>query len=118
MIVIGSAGGDFPTRGFLDAYDAATGKRRWRFYTVPAPGEPGNDTWASDSWRTGGGAPWLTGSFDPTSGLLYWGVGNPNPDLYGGSREGDNLYTDSVVALEAATGKLVWHFSVHSPRHP
>lgn len=110
MIVTGSAGGDFATRGFIDAYDAATGKRRWRFYTVPAQGEPGNETWASGSWRTGGGAPWMTGSFDPASGLLYWGIGNPNPDLYGGGRAGDNLYTDSVVALEAATGKLVWHF--------
>jgi alcohol dehydrogenase (cytochrome c) len=110
MIVMGSAGGDFATRGFIDAYDAATGKRRWRFYTVPAQGEPGNETWAADSWRTGGGAPWMTGSYDPTSGLLYWGVGNPNPDLYGGGRAGDNLYTDGVVALEATTGKLVWHF--------
>jgi alcohol dehydrogenase (cytochrome c) len=110
MIVIGSGGGDLASRQFLDAYDAATGKRRWRFYTIPAPGEPGNETWSSGSWRTGGGGPWMTGAFDPALGLLYWGVGNPNPDLYGGSRLGDNLYTNSVVALEAATGKLVWHF--------
>lgn len=110
MIVIGSSGGDFATRGFIDAYDAATGKRRWRFYTIPAPGSPGNQTWSSGSWRTGGGAPWLTGSFDPALGLLYWGVGNPNPDFYEDGRKGDNLYTDSVVALEAATGKLVWYF--------
>jgi alcohol dehydrogenase (cytochrome c) len=110
MIVIGSAGGELATRQFLDAYDAATGKRRWRFYPVPAPGEPGNETWASDSWRTGGGPAWQTGAFDPALGLLYWGVGNPNPDLYGEGRAGDNLYTESVVALEAATGKLVWHF--------
>jgi alcohol dehydrogenase (cytochrome c) len=109
-IVIGVAGGDFATRWFVDAYDAATGKRRWRFYTIPAAGEPGNETWSTDSWRTGGGAAWMTGSFDPGSGLLYWGVGNPNPDLYGDGRGGDNLYTDSVVALRADTGKLVWHF--------
>lgn len=110
LIIIGGAGGDFATRGFIDAYDAQSGQRRWRFYTIPGPGEPGNETWAVDSWRTGGGAPWMTGSFDPESGLLYWGVGNPNPDLYGGSRAGDNWYTDSVVALRADTGKLVWHF--------
>ncbi len=110
MIVTGVAGGDFATRGFLDAYDAATGKRRWRFYTVPAPGEPGGETWDSGSYRTGGGPTWMTGSFDPESGLLYWGVGNPNPDFFGDIRKGDNLYTDSVVALEAATGRLRWHF--------
>lgn len=110
MIVIGIAGGDFATRGFLDAYDAATGKRRWRFYTVPAPGDPGGETWQSDSFRSGGGAPWMTGSFDPNLGLLYWGVGNPNPDFFGEHRKGDNLYTDSVVALEAATGRLRWYF--------
>jgi alcohol dehydrogenase (cytochrome c) len=110
MIVIGSGGGDLASRQFLDAYDAATGKRRWRFYTVPAPGESGNETWASGSWRTGGGGPWMTGAYDPELGLLYWGVGNPNPDLYGGSRLGDNLYTCSVLALNASTGKLVWYF--------
>jgi len=110
MIVSGIAGGDFATRGFLEAYDAATGKRRWRFETVPTPGEPGGETWESDSFRTGGGPTWMTGSFDPTSGLLYWGVGNPNPDFFGASRKGDNLYTNSVVALEAATGKLRWYF--------
>lgn len=111
MVVTGMAGGDFPTRGFLDAYDAATGKRRWRFYTIPAPGEKGGETWhATSSYKTGGGATWLTGTFDPTLGVLYWGVGNPNPDFYGENRPGDNLYTDSVVALNADTGRLRWHF--------
>lgn len=110
MIIIGSGGGDLASRQFLDAYDAASGARRWRFYTVPAPGEPGHDTWEGDSWRTGGGGPWMTGAYDPDLGLIYWGVGNPNPDLYGGARLGDNLYTNSVVALDAHSGKLVWHF--------
>jgi alcohol dehydrogenase (cytochrome c) len=110
MVITGIAGGDFPTRGFLDAYDAATGKRRWRFNTIPDPGEPGSDTWEGDSYRTGGGPTWMTGSFDPNLGLLYWGVGNPHPDYFGGRRKGDNLYTDSVLALEIATGKLRWYF--------
>jgi alcohol dehydrogenase (cytochrome c) len=110
MIVIGSGGGDLASRQFLDAYDAATGALRWRFYTIPAAGEPGNDTWSGNSWRTGGGGPWMTGAYDPQLRLLYWGVGNPNPDLYGGSRLGDNLYTNSVVAIHAATGKLAWYF--------
>lgn len=110
LVVTGMAGGDFATRGFLDAYDAASGKRRWRFYTVPAPHDPGGDTWQGESFRTGGGPTWMTGSYDPKSGLLYWGVGNPNPDFFGDSRKGDNLYTDSVVALELATGKLRWYF--------
>jgi alcohol dehydrogenase (cytochrome c) len=110
MIVIGSGGGDLASRQFLDAYDARTGAQRWRFYTIPASGETGNETWSGNSWRTGGGGPWMTGAYDPDLGLLYWGVGNPNPDLYGGSRLGDNLYTNSVVAINASTGKLVWYF--------
>ncbi|MGO8972922.1 MAG: PQQ-binding-like beta-propeller repeat protein [Steroidobacteraceae bacterium] len=110
MIVTGIAGGDYATHGFLDAYDAATGKRRWRFDTLAEPGAPGGETWEPDSVRTGGGPTWMTGSFDPNSGLLYWGVGNPNPDFFGASRKGDNLYTDSAVAIDAATGKLRWFF--------
>ena len=110
LILIGSAGGENPTRGFIDAYDANTGERRWRFYTIPERGKPGNETWSGDSWKTGGGAPWLTGSYDPALGLAYWGVGNPNPDFNGSGRLGDNLYTCSVVALDVKTGTLRWHF--------
>jgi len=110
LIVIGSAGGEFATRGFLDAYDAATGQRRWRFYTIPEPGSPGQETWSGDSWKTGGGAPWFIGSYDPVLDLLYWGTGNPNPDYDGDARRGDNLYTACVVALDPATGALKWHF--------
>jgi alcohol dehydrogenase (cytochrome c) len=110
MVVTGVAGGEFGVRGFIDAYDAASGKRRWRFYTVPAPGESGSGSWAGDSWRTGGAPTWLTGSFDPQLRTLYWGVGNPSPNFYGEDRKGDNLYSDSVIALDADTGKLRWHF--------
>ena len=109
-VIIGAAGGDYGVRGFIDAYDAETGTRRWRFHTVPALGEPGNNTWYHDSWRTGGGAAWLTGAYDPSLNLLYWGVGNPGPDFNGETRAGDNLYTNSVVALDADSGRLVWHF--------
>jgi alcohol dehydrogenase (cytochrome c) len=97
-------------RGFIAAYDVNTGKERWRFVTVPGPGSKGNETWAGDSWRKGGAGTWLTGSYDPQSDLLYWGVGNPRPDFDRKSREGDNLYSDSVVALRGTTGQLVWHF--------
>ncbi len=109
-IVVGVAGGEYGIRGFIDAYDAETGKRAWRFYTIPGPGEPGNESWAGDSWKSGGAPGWLTGSYDPELNLIYWGIGNPGPDLYGGHRKGDNLYSDSVVALDADTGKLKWYF--------
>ncbi|HSF14267.1 MAG TPA: PQQ-dependent dehydrogenase, methanol/ethanol family [Vicinamibacteria bacterium] len=109
-IVMGVSGGEAGIRGFLDAYDAATGERIWRFHTVPGPGEPGNETWGGDSWKTGGGATWLTGSYDPESDLLIWGTGNPAPDWNGDSRPGDNLYTCSVVALHADSGTLAWSF--------
>jgi alcohol dehydrogenase (cytochrome c) len=110
MVVIGSAGGEFAARGFITALDAATGAVRWRFETIPGEGEPGNETWSGDSWKSGGGPSWLTGSYDPALGLLYLGIGNPNPDFNGEARLGDNLYTNSVVALDAATGALRWHF--------
>ena len=110
MVVIGSAGGEFAARGFITALDAATGAVRWRFETIPGEGEPGNETWGGDSWKTGGGPSWLTGSYDPGLGLLYLGIGNPNPDFNGDVRPGDNLYTNSVVALDAATGAKRWHF--------
>jgi alcohol dehydrogenase (cytochrome c) len=109
-VVVGISGGEAGIRGFLDAYDAATGKRIWRFWTVPAEGEAGSDTWAGDSWKRGGGATWLTGSYDPDLRLLYWGTGNPAPDWNGESRRGDNLYTCSMVALDIDTGALRWHF--------
>jgi alcohol dehydrogenase (cytochrome c) len=97
-------------RGRIDAYDAETGQLRWRFYTVPAPGEPGNETWDGNSWRIGAASPWLTGSFDPELDLLYWGVGNPAPALVDFLRKGDNLYSTSVVALDPDDGSLEWYF--------
>ena len=110
-IVVGVAGGEFGIRGFLDAYDAKTGERAWRFYTIPGKGEPGNETWGvGDSWKTGGASTWVTGSFDPALNTIYWGTGNPGPDYNGDDRPGDNLYANSVVALDADTGKLKWHF--------
>jgi alcohol dehydrogenase (cytochrome c) len=109
-IVVGMAGGEYGVRGFLDAYDAKTGKRAWRFWTIPGPGEPGNDTWKGDSWKTGSAATWVTGAFDPETNLVYWGTGNPGPDWNGDVRAGDNLYSDSIVAVDADTGKLKWHF--------
>jgi alcohol dehydrogenase (cytochrome c) len=109
-IVVGIAGAEYGVRGFIDAYDAVTGKRAWRFWTVPAPGEPGSDTWPGDAWQRGGGSTWVTGTYDPEQNLIFWGTGNPSPDLYGAGRRGDNLYTDSVVALDADTGKLRWYY--------
>ena len=109
-LIVGMAGGEFATRGFLDAYSLADGKRLWRFNTIPAPGEPGGDTWPAGHFERGGGATWITGSYDLDLNTVYWGIGNPNPDFYGGNRKGDNLYTASVVALDPDTGKLRWHF--------
>ncbi|MEO7651111.1 MAG: PQQ-dependent dehydrogenase, methanol/ethanol family [Bryobacteraceae bacterium] len=109
-IIMGIAPGDHGLNGFLDAYDAETGKRVWRWNAIPKPGEPGGDTWAGESWKTGGGNTWLTGSFDPELNQIYWGIGNPAPDFNGDLREGDNLYTESMVSLNADTGKLNWHF--------
>jgi alcohol dehydrogenase (cytochrome c) len=109
-IVVGISGGEAGIRGFVDAYEATTGKLAWRTFTVPAAGEPGVETWAGDSWKHGAGATWLTGSFDPALNLLYWGTGNPGPDWNGDVRKGDNLYTSSVVALDADTGRMKWYF--------
>jgi alcohol dehydrogenase (cytochrome c) len=109
-VIVGIAGAEYGIRGFLDAYDAKTGKRAWRFYTIPGPGEPGNETWSGDSWKTGGAPTWVTGAYDPESNLVYWGTGNPSPDMIGDDRQGDNLYSDSLLALDADTGKLKWHF--------
>jgi alcohol dehydrogenase (cytochrome c) len=109
-VIVGISGGEAGIRGFLDAYDARTGKQVWRFWTVPSPGEPGSESWPGDSWVHGGGATWLTGSYDPALKLLYWGTGNPGPDWNGDSRRGDNLYTSSLVAIDVETGKARWHF--------
>ncbi len=109
-VIVGIAGGEYGIRGFVDAYDAETGKRAWRFYTVPGPDDPHFGTWAGDSWKTGGGSTWTTGSYDPDLNLTYWGVGNPGPDWNDDNRAGDNLFTDSMVALDVDTGKLKWYF--------
>jgi len=110
QVIVGTAGGDGPIRGFLAAFDAKTGKEVWRFYPIPAPGEPGNETWSGDSWKTGGAAIWNTGAYDPETNLTFWGTGNPAPDTNGNVRLGDNLYSDCVVALDADTGKLKWYY--------
>ena len=109
-IVTGIAGGEFGIRGFLDAYDARTGELEWRTYTIPGPDHPDNLTWAGDSWRTGGSPTWITGSYDPELNLVYWGTGNPGPDWNGEVRPGDNLYSDSVLALDGDTGEMSWYF--------
>jgi PQQ-dependent dehydrogenase (methanol/ethanol family) len=109
-VIVGMSGGEAGVRGFLEAYDPATGQRLWRFETIPGPGQPGNETWAGDSWKTGGGATWLTGSYDAELDLLYWTVGNPGPDFDPTVRAGDNLHTNSVVAINPKTGKLVWSY--------
>jgi alcohol dehydrogenase (cytochrome c) len=110
-VIVGVAGGEWGIRGFIAAYDAKSGKEAWRFNTVPGPGEFGHDTWPSgDAWTHGGGPVWITGSYDPELNLTYWGTGNPGPLFNPAQRKGDNLFTDSVVALDADTGKRKWHF--------
>ncbi len=109
-VIVGVAGGEYGIRGFIDAYEAETGTRAWRFYTVPGPGEPGSDTWTGDSWQRGGASVWTTGTYDPDQNLVFYGTGNPSPDYHSASREGDNLYATSLVALDADTGALKWHY--------
>jgi alcohol dehydrogenase (cytochrome c) len=111
-VIIGPAGGEYGIRGFIAAFDAKTGREAWRFNTVPGPGEPGHETWpaGTEAWERGGGSIWVTGSYDADLNLMYWGVGNPGPDWNADSRPGDNLYTDSVVALDPDTGQLRWHY--------
>jgi alcohol dehydrogenase (cytochrome c) len=111
-VVVGVAGGEYGIRGFIAAYDAETGDEAWRFYTIPAPGEPGFESWeeGGEAWQVGGASVWLTGSYDPDLDLTYWGIGNPGPDWNPAQRPGDNLYSDSVVALDPDTGELQWHF--------
>jgi len=120
-VLVGTTGGDQGIRGFIAALDAETGEEAWRFHTIPGPGEPGHETWEAcppnpetycdpEAWKHGGGSVWLTGSYDPELNLTYWGIGNPGPDFNRAQRPGDNLYTCSVVALDADTGELKWHF--------
>ncbi len=109
-VIVGTAGGDMGIRGYIAAFNAKPGKEVWRFYTIPAPGEPGSETWSGDSWRAGGVAVWNAGAYDPQTNLGFWGTGNPGPDWDGRDRLGDNLYSDSVVALDVDTGKLKWHY--------
>ena len=109
-VIVGVAGGEFGIRGFIAAYDVKTGKEDWRFNTIPGPGEVGHETWSGDSWKTGGASVWVTGSYDPALNLTYWGIGNAGPDYNGDERKGDNLYSSSVVALDADTGKIKWHY--------
>jgi len=110
LVISGHSGGDEGVRGFLAAYKASTGERAWRFWTIPAPGEPLAETWVGNALPHGCAATWLTGTYDAQTGLLYWTTGNPCPDYNGDERKGDNLYSDSVLALEAATGRLRWYY--------
>jgi PQQ-dependent dehydrogenase (methanol/ethanol family) len=109
-VIVGVSGGDTGVRGFVAAFSASTGEELWRFWTVPAKGEPGAETWGEIGPEWGGAATWLNGTYDPELNLLYWTTGNPWPDFYGGARHGDNLYSDSLVALDVDTGKLKWYF--------
>jgi PQQ-dependent dehydrogenase (methanol/ethanol family) len=110
LVLTGTSGGDEGARGFVAAFSATTGKRVWQFWTMPAPGEPGSETWVGRAIEHGCVTGWLTGTYDPSNGLVYWPTGNPCPDYNGDERKGDNLYSSSVVALEAKTGKLRWYF--------
>jgi len=117
-VIVGGTGGDGAHRGYITAFSTQNGRLAWRWYVIPGPGEKGHETWKGDSWRFGGGAPWLTGSYDPALDLVYWGTGNAAADFYdadrvpaGADKSKDiNLYTASVVALETDTGKLRWHY--------
>ena len=115
MVLIGVGGGEFGIRGYIDAYDVNTGELRWRFFTTAGPDDPNNATWEGDSWQTGGGPTWVTGTYDSELNLVFWGTGNPWPDINNAVRRGDNLYTNSVVALNADDGELVWYHQT-SPR--
>jgi alcohol dehydrogenase (cytochrome c) len=109
-VIVGVGGGEFGIRGFVAALDPKDGEFLWKFDTIPGPGEPGHDSWAGDSWKTGGAPTWVTGAYDAARNLLVWGTGNPGPDFRADLREGDNLYSNSVIALDAATGELRWHY--------
>ena len=110
LVILGVSGGEYGIRGFIDAYDATTGERKWRFNTMPGPGEPGHETWEADSWKIGGAPAWITGTFDPATNTTFWTTGNPSPSNRGIGRAGDNLYSNTLLALDPDTGKLKWHF--------
>ncbi len=110
LVIIGVSGGEYGVRGFIDAYDAATGARQWRFYTVPGPGEPGHETWEGDSWKVGGAPAWNSGTYDAATNQIFWPTGNPAPSNRGEGRAGDNLFSNSLLALNADTGKMNWYF--------
>jgi alcohol dehydrogenase (cytochrome c) len=113
LVIVGSSGAEYGVRGHIDAFNLETGERVWRRYTIPKPGEPGSETWKDEdkvAWQRGGGAAWITGSYDPTLDLLYWGTANPGPDFDGSVRPGDNLYTNSVLALDPDDGSIKWHY--------
>ena len=111
LVIAGSSGAEYGVRGHLDAFDLDTGARVWRRYMIPAPGEPGSETWGGgDAWARGGGSTWITGSYDPELDLLYWGTGNPGPDFDGSVRPGSNLYSSSVVAMDPDDGSIRWHY--------
>jgi len=116
VVITGISGAEFGTRDFIDGWDPQTGEHLWRTYTVPAAGEPGNDTWQGDTWKLGGGSTWITGSFDPELRTVYWGIGNPGP-FNSAVRPGDNLYTCSVLALDPKSGRIKWHYQF-SPNNP
>ena len=112
-VMIGVSGGEYGVRGFIAAYDIETGRERWKTYMVPAPGEPGSETWPKgEQWKTGGGSVWITGAYDPETNLAFWGTGNGGPWM-GDQRPGDNLYTSSTVAIDVATGGIKGHFQYH-----
>jgi alcohol dehydrogenase (cytochrome c) len=119
LVLTGMAGAEFGVRGWISALDVKTGKEVWRTHTIPAPGEPGNETWKDniEAWKTGGGSTWVTGSYDPKLNLIYWGTANPGPDWDSSYRPGDNLWTDSTIAIKADTGEFVWGFQ-HTPNDP
>jgi alcohol dehydrogenase (cytochrome c) len=119
LVIVGNSGAEYGVRGHIDAIDVETGRRVWRRYTVPRPGEPGSETWPAETardrkhggaWARGGGTAWITGTYDPTLDLMYWGTGNPSPVFDGDGRQGSNLYTSSVVALRPNTGEIVWSY--------
>jgi alcohol dehydrogenase (cytochrome c) len=118
LVIVGNSGAEYGVRGHIDAFDVATGRRVWRRYTVPKPGEPGSETWPPEprnaphggAWARGGGTAWITGTYDPELDLLYWGTGNPSPVFNGDGRQGSNLYTSSVVALDPDDGTIKWSY--------
>ena len=117
VVIVGISGGEYGVRGYIEAYDPESGEQLWRTYTVPAPGEPGSETWPEgDAWERGGGPAWLTGTYDPDLNTVYWGTGNAGP-WNAGLRPGDNLYTTSILALDPKTGEIKWHYQT-TPNDP